>query len=157
MQRIRKMEKLPQFKYLGHLEGQDRADWLTSADVVVMPSLHEPFGIVALEAMASGAVLLQTGVNGLAEFCNDSNSIRIEPNARSIVAAVNRAIIEREESAIMTRNAHETAKRFTWGGVADRVVSCYRRIIDQTSEHKSTFTHWIPSKLSTAAFTAGKL
>lgn len=153
MRRIRALEKLPQFRYVGHLEGKDRNDWFASADVVVMPSEHEPFGIVALEAQAAGAVLVHTNVNGLREFTSPDNSIECEPNGRSIIASVNRAIIEREESARLVRNAMENSKRYTWAGVADRIESVYSRVMNQTSLCGSTFTH-VPAR---AACTEGKL
>jgi glycosyltransferase involved in cell wall biosynthesis len=47
------------------------AAWYGAADLIVMPSRHEPFALVALEAMACGAPILASNVDGFAEIFRD--------------------------------------------------------------------------------------
>ena len=57
----------PQMRYVGPVYGEEKSRLLREADALIIPSLHEPFGIVALEAMAAGCVLLSSRQGGLAE------------------------------------------------------------------------------------------
>ena len=53
--------------FTGFLPDDERDALLTMADVAVFPSLYEPFGIVAPEAMAAGAPVVASSAGGLAE------------------------------------------------------------------------------------------
>ncbi len=59
----------PNVFYLGEKYGQEKVDILMGADAVLMPSRHEPFGIVGLEAMISNNILITTFDNGIADYC----------------------------------------------------------------------------------------
>jgi glycosyltransferase involved in cell wall biosynthesis len=56
-------------EFLGHVD--DLQDILPVADLLLLPSLHESFGLVGLEAMACGVVPLLTSVGGASEFISD--------------------------------------------------------------------------------------
>ncbi|MDN3517874.1 glycosyltransferase family 4 protein [Aquisalimonas lutea] len=57
----------------------DMAGFYRDVDVLVVPSLHEPFGLVSIEAAACGAVPVVTGVDGLAETVRDGDTGRVIP------------------------------------------------------------------------------
>ena len=53
---------------------------MTSADVLVVPSIYEPFGIVALEGMATGVPVVASQVGGLAEVIDhDKTGVFVYP------------------------------------------------------------------------------
>jgi glycosyltransferase involved in cell wall biosynthesis len=79
--------------YIGALHGQEKIDALSSADAVIMPSLHEPFGTVALEAFASKSILITTGVDGLSDFVNESNAIICEKSVAGIEKALSELVL----------------------------------------------------------------
>ncbi|UJF36254.1 DUF1957 domain-containing protein [Paenibacillus hexagrammi] len=54
--------------FTGFLDEQDKACLLSKAELCIFPSLYEPFGLVALEAMSSGTPLVVSSVGGLAEI-----------------------------------------------------------------------------------------
>ena len=95
------------------------------ADIAIMPSLHEPFGITALEWMGLGVSLIVSGTGGLKEFCNDDNSTLIEPTSESLIKAIknHKADIEK------LRNAKETAKRYSWQEIARKTRDIYLSMI----------------------------
>jgi 1,4-alpha-glucan branching enzyme len=74
--------------YVGGKYDDEKFYFLKSADAVIMPSIHEPFGIVALEALASGCVLLSSVVDGLAEFLDDTVCIPCGVSPDTITQAI---------------------------------------------------------------------
>ena len=56
------------FSFTGFLDEADKSLLLHSAELCIIPSLYEPFGLVALEAMASGTPLIVSDTGGLAEI-----------------------------------------------------------------------------------------
>jgi len=65
--------------FLGHVENLE--DLMSVADLMLMPSRHESFGLVALESMACGTPVIVTSVGGAEEFIeNGHNSFRLPPD-----------------------------------------------------------------------------
>ncbi len=129
-ERVQALAQAGKITLLGYLSSDAKWAALQHADAVLMPSTHEPFGIVALEAMACGAPLITTGVTGLGEFCDASNSILIEPSATGIVAGIERARqLDGDERSRLVANAHATAKRFRWPEIAQQLVDVYKSVI----------------------------
>jgi L-malate glycosyltransferase len=65
--------------FLGHVENLE--DLISVADLMLMPSRHESFGLVALESMACGTPVIVTSVGGAEEFIESGhNSYRLPPD-----------------------------------------------------------------------------
>ena len=99
-----------------------------SADVFVLPSVHEPFGIVALEAMARGIPLIASNVGGLPDFVKDGeNGLLFDPSdPANLVRAFDRLVaLPPERIDAMVFAARATADQFTWRSVIDRLMRLY--------------------------------
>ena len=99
-----------------------------SADVFVLPSVHEPFGIVALEAMARGIPLIASNVGGLPDFVKDGeNGLLFDPSdPANLVRAFDRLVaLPPERIEAMVSAARATADQFTWRSVIDRLMRLY--------------------------------
>ena len=99
-----------------------------SADVFVLPSVHEPFGIVALEAMARGIPLIASNVGGLPDFVKDGeNGLLFDPsNPANLVHAFDRLVaLPPERVEAMVSAARATADQFSWRSVIDRLMRIY--------------------------------
>ena len=99
-----------------------------SANVFVLPSVHEPFGIVALEAMARGIPLIASNVGGLPDFVKDGeNGLLFDPSApANLVRAFDRLVaLPPERIEAMVSAARATADQFTWRSVIDRLMRLY--------------------------------
>ena len=99
-----------------------------SADVFVLPSVHEPFGIVALEAMAREIPLIASNVGGLPDFVKDGeNGLLFDPSdSANLVCAFDRlAALPPERVNAMVSAARATADQFTWRSVIDRLMRLY--------------------------------
>jgi glycogen(starch) synthase len=130
---IRKLEKEhpERLRWVGFRHGQSLRDLYAVADCVIMPSVHEPFGIVALEAMAMGTPLIATEVDGLGEIVNGDDGreyAMIIPAGSSdaILAALKmlKSSIVRDELRML---GLERVKSFTWEAVAEQTIEVYRR------------------------------
>lgn len=119
---IKKMkERYTNFEWLNFCPQEDKWKLMKIAEIGIMPSLHEPFGITALEWMGLGVPLIVSNIGGLKEFCNDSNSTLIEPTAESLINAVRNHKADTEK----LQNAKETAKRFSWKEIAQKTRDIY--------------------------------
>jgi glycosyltransferase involved in cell wall biosynthesis len=95
-----------------------------AADVVVFPSeWREPFGIVPLEAMASGAVVVATGVGGSGDYLVDGeNCVLFEAgDATALAAAVARVAGDAALRERLIDGGLATAARLTIAATADRL------------------------------------
>ncbi len=84
---------------------------LPVAHVLLLPSLHESFGLVALEAMACGVVPVMTSVGGAGEFINDgqNGSLRAPDDIDGMVAAVGSVLENDNHRQIIAEDARQDA------------------------------------------------
>jgi len=98
------------------------------ADVCVVPSIYEPFGLVALEAMASGCPCIVADTGGLREVVpHDEAGLRF--SARDSAALGDVAIRVLTDDALRERliaDAHAHVERFDWSDVAAATSGLYR-------------------------------
>ena len=105
---------------------------MTSADVLVVPSIYEPFGIVALEGMATGVPVVASQVGGLAEVIeHDRTGIFVySRNPESIAWGVDRVLSNPEHARWLTQNAREILhKTYSWEAVAMRTTEVYKGVV----------------------------
>jgi len=117
--------------FTGYVSDEDLRAIVAAADVVVVPSLYEPFGFVALEAMALGAPLVVARVGGLAEIVEDDRVGRtfVAGDATDLAAVVLDALQHPRRSRAAAEVARgELAVRFGWPGIADRTRDVYRAV-----------------------------
>lgn len=100
---------------------------MKNADIGLMPSLHEPFGIVALEFMALGTPLIVSNRGGLKEFCHSKNATVINPVVDEIVEAVENHV--RDDAKVVA--ALETAKSFNYEKIAGHTNQLYKEVIEK--------------------------
>ena len=83
-----KCESSDQHHYLGPKYGQDKRDTLSAMEAVIVPSTHEPFGIVCLEALAAGCKLLSSFASGMGEYLDDAVALHCGISGESISGAL---------------------------------------------------------------------
>ncbi|GKV69354.1 LPS biosynthesis protein RfbU [Sporosarcina sp. NCCP-2716] len=72
-------QKIADITFEGTKPQAELAKWLAAADVLALPSYHEGFGLVALEAMASGTQVVASDVGGLPYLLGDRAGILVPP------------------------------------------------------------------------------
>jgi glycogen(starch) synthase len=100
------------------------------ADLTVVPSIYEPFGLVALEAMASGCPCLVADTGGLREVVpNEDVGLRFRSrDPGSLAAMAERLLTDGELRDRLVAEASEHVLGFDWGDVARQVAGVYRRL-----------------------------
>ena len=101
-------------------------------DLCIVPSIYEPFGIVALEAMASGCLCVVADTGGLREVVPGDGTVGLRFPSRDTAAL--REIVERVLSddalrAQLVAEAREHVLRFDWMEVARETVGVYQRAL----------------------------
>jgi D-inositol-3-phosphate glycosyltransferase len=102
-----------------------------AADVLVMPSRSESFGLVAVEAQACGLPVVASRVGGLAYTVADTESgLLVDGHEPRSFAAATTAILDHPEfRERLARGAAEFAGRFSWPAAADRFLELYESIV----------------------------
>jgi len=112
-------------------QGQDVLPYYYSAaDVVVMPSHYESFGLVALEAMACGTPVVASDVGGLSYTVEDGVTGFLVPQRNPLALAdricdiLNDGLFRDQ----LGRQALAVAQRYSWQQIADQIVGVYREV-----------------------------
>ena len=119
-------------RFTGFLPDSELVQLMEVADVLVVPSVYEPFGIVALEGMAAGVPVVTSQVGGLAEIVkHDRTGVYVYPgNPDSITWGVDRVLSDPGYSRWLTHNARdEVQKAYSWEAVAKRTVELYQEVV----------------------------
>ncbi|MGB3439717.1 MAG: glycosyltransferase family 4 protein [Actinophytocola sp.] len=124
----RKLRVRRSVDFAGHLPDRALTALLVAADVVVLPSRYEPFGIVALEAAAAGAPLVASTAGGLAELVVDGETgLSVTPGDVDAIAGAVRTVLADPASAARRARAAKArlATEFSWQGIAEETVAVY--------------------------------
>ena len=118
-------------EFLGYVSNDDRDCLYQVTDAVVIPSLAEPFGIVALEAMAAGANVIASNVGGLAEVIEHMQTgLLVEPgNPESIAQAVDMLLADPDAARKRRQRAFEHVNQaYRWEEIARQTVHLYGKV-----------------------------
>lgn len=121
------------FHFVGPKYQQERTDWLCSADAVIVPSIHEPFGIVALEALASKSILLSSFRGGMGEFLNEDAAINCGITKASIEESLNYFVnMSKEENERRVREGLKICHNLSCENQVEKMHFVYNELLDKT-------------------------
>ena len=115
------------FLFTGFLRGGELTQLYRAADIFVMPSISEPFGLTALEAQKNRAPVLisrQTGVGEVLSHCLKVDFWDVDEMAAKILAVVR----YKELGQCLSDNGYQEVSRFSWGAVAEQCIRLYRSL-----------------------------
>ena len=115
-------------RLVGPLDEAGVDTWMRRADVVVMPSRREAFGIVALEAWRAGTPLVATSLGGPASFVTDGvDGVLVDPvNTGALAHAVESLLHDPERRAALGAAGQGSARRYTWSAIALQYSRIYQ-------------------------------
>lgn len=124
-------------RFLDFITDQHR-DWIYQVvDAAIFPSLYEPFGIVALEAMALDCNVIASDVGGLGEVVkHEVNGLTVYPgDPASIAWAVRRLFTDPNAAAVRRIMAHaQVGEQYSWRIIAQQTVTLYRSVVEERKQ-----------------------
>lgn len=120
--------------FTGFLPEEERDVLFLLADVAVFPSLYEPFGIVALQAMAAGAPVVASGAGGLAEVViHELTGLTAYPgDPQSLAWAIVRTLKCPDKAQARARAAYQrVVQEYNWPRIANSTLAVYKRIVQE--------------------------
>lgn len=115
------------FIFCGFLRGQELARIYKAADIFVMPSVSEPFGLVPLEAMISEVPVLVSKESGVSEILSaalKSHFWDIDDMADKVISVLR----HKKLKDILSENGKEEVKAIHWKRAAESLISLYNSL-----------------------------
>lgn len=120
--------------FVGGLKHNDPllASAYKAAEIFVLPSTHEPFGIVILEAWASAVPVVASNVGGIPGFTKDGQDIALFPSKseKHLVATLERVLESKELRESMVKHGLESVKNYDWSAITAQMVTIYQKALD---------------------------
>ena len=107
------------------------------ADVSVVPSLFEPFGIVALEAMAAKSPVVVSDTGGLSEIVeHDVTGVKVYPNnPDSLAWGITKVLLDEKYANWIRTNAYKKAQeKYNWDKIAKQTKAEYETVLNEYSK-----------------------
>ena len=123
--------------FLGQLSNQEVQERMAEATYFVMPSVREGFGIVYLEAMAAGCIVIGTEGEGIADTITHGQNGFLVPadDAESIVRVIRSCMEDPQRAAVVAENGRMTALALTWPHNAKQYQELFEKLVEgETAE-----------------------
>lgn len=124
-------------EFPGRISQEDLPSYYAAADVCVVPSHYEPFGLVAIEAMASFTPVVASDVGGLQfTVVNEETGLLAPPqDVQAFANAIDRILHDANWSKQLGRAARKRVEtKFSWDGVAVQLSELYTHLLQQSVE-----------------------
>jgi glycogen(starch) synthase len=118
----------PLVSFAGFLSGHSLTALMGASDCYVVPSIYEPFGMVALEAAAAGTPVAVSATGGLAEIIEHGvTGVRFAPqDPASLAESVGAVLADREYARGLARRGRRRVREdFGWPAIAARTAAVY--------------------------------
>lgn len=126
-QRITQLGITESVHFLGTKNQAEVACWMAAADVFILPSHIEGFGLVAVEAMACGTPVVGTNVGGLKYLLDHGNGVLVEvKDTVSLKLGIESILKSKEVKEKLVQNGLEKAKENDQNIMTERVINLYQ-------------------------------
>ncbi|MBW2441201.1 MAG: glycosyltransferase [Deltaproteobacteria bacterium] len=127
--------------FTGPIEQKKLPPYYNSADVLVIPSRYESFGLVGLEALACGRPVVSTPVGAMDHLLRDVRAVRVVGNSspESLAGEIQSLIADR--SLPSSAEIRASVKGYSWSRVAGAILREYQEAMDQHASENNILTH----------------
>ncbi len=120
----------------GWVVDEDLPAVYAAADLCLVPSIYEGFGLPVLEAMAAGAPVACSNGTAIAEIADDAALLFDPYDVEAIRAALRMALSDAALRADLRQRGYRRAAQFSWERAADETLVVYRRLIADHASHR---------------------
>jgi glycosyltransferase involved in cell wall biosynthesis len=117
--------------FASHVPREDLPSVYGAAQVFVLPSLIEGFGLPVLEAMACGTPVVSSRAASLPEVGGDAAEYFDPSSAEALAAALERVLRSRELQQMLRSKGLERVRLFSWEECARRTLDVYRSVLEK--------------------------
>lgn len=130
--------KLPNVCFLGRVSAKELPSCYATADIFCSPATHgESFGIVLLEAMASGLPIVASKIPGYQEVLTSKEGVLVPPkNPQKLAKALNSLIKNKPLRRRLGKAGLLKAKKYDWGVIARKILAFYQKILKEKKQNK---------------------
>ena len=127
--------------FVGAVEHEKMPTFYNAADICVIPSYHESFGLVAVEALASGTPVVASRVGGLATIVKDGETGYLfdERSPETLATYLCLLMSENEIRESMAKAARPSVMKYDWSSTARRLFNVYQELLDEKCRFQRTF------------------
>ena len=120
-------------------DSSELVDAYHAADVFLLPSIHEPFGIVILEAWSAGLPVIASRIGGIPHFVEDGrDGLLFDTEEDATLLGAYRSLVE--DSALLSRlgaaGQQKARTEYDWDVIAQKLVKIYEDVIHENTLHK---------------------
>lgn len=129
-------EQIRGVDFVGFVPREELPRYYASCDIFCAPSIaRESFGIVLLEAMASGKPVVATSIPGYESvMTNQREGLMVEPkNPSALAVALVRLLADRELRCRLAEHGRATAEHYAWPKIAQRVLDVYAQAAESAA------------------------
>jgi glycosyltransferase involved in cell wall biosynthesis len=113
-------------RFVGKVDDETLLSLYQNAECLALVSVHEGFGLPALEAMAAGTPVVASFAGALPEIVGDAGVLVDPLSVEAIAAGINEA---RQKRPLLVQRGKERAARHTWAATAQSTVDVYRELL----------------------------
>ena len=121
--------------FTGFINDRERNTLLATADAAVFPSHYEPFGIVALEAMAAGIPVVAADVGGMGEVIeHGKDGLKFPPgDAQALATAIGHLLADQALRDRLAKAGQQKAiTTYSWQSLAEKTAQLYREVWEES-------------------------
>ncbi|SDH62914.1 glycosyltransferase family 4 protein [Alteribacillus bidgolensis] len=134
-QRIQALNLTEHVKFQGSKSQTEVADWMSAADVFVLPSHMEGFGLVAVEAMACATPVAGTDTGGLMHLlAGDAGAVAEPQNPRSLAETIQKVLRDESYRRILVNNGKQQAEANDAENITANVLTIYQNAQQRQGE-----------------------
>lgn len=125
---------------VGQISGQDKVDFISNADIFVLPSHNESFGIVYLEALAAGTPIIASRNTPWKEIENHNCGYWIENTPEEVSKAIE-AMLNADYKEMGNRGKEYSHNEFEWGNIAGKFAEIFDLLVSKKNSGRFSLQH----------------
>jgi glycosyltransferase involved in cell wall biosynthesis len=120
-------------RFTGRLTAEELAQHYSAAQIAIVPSLYEGFGLPAAEAMACGTPVIASTGGALPEVVGDAGMLVPPGRADALAAAIRQLLNDKQAQLRMSEAGRKRVEEnFSWEQAARRTLEVYREVLTTT-------------------------
>jgi glycosyltransferase involved in cell wall biosynthesis len=129
-QRVRDLKLEAHFLFPGFVRGEELEELFSVADLYVMPSVSEPFGLAALEAVSFDTPVIVSKQSGVSEVIKSALTVDFW-DTDTMSEQILSVLSDPDKRAIMVASAKQELELLHWDAAASKTIEIYRSLLDR--------------------------